>query len=90
MFTLFDLCVSSWCNGHADLLCIVPILTDDLRRVSVEQVGRKLAGERRRGMEPGCAGAEFLTRALLKSTLCLSFILVSEHSNDVHVVRVES
>ena len=90
LVTLLDLCVSSLRRGHANLLCIVPILTDDLRRVSVEQVGRKLAGERRRGMEPGCAGAEFLTRALLKSTLCLSFILVSEHGNDVRVVRVES
>ena len=29
--TLLDLCVSSLRRGHANLLCIVPILTDDLR-----------------------------------------------------------
>ena len=30
----FDLCVSSLRRGHANLLCIVPILTDDPRRES--------------------------------------------------------
>ena len=35
LFTLFDLCVSSLRRGHANLLCIVPILTDDPRRESV-------------------------------------------------------
>ena len=34
MLTLLDLCVSSLRRGHANLLCIVPILTDDPRRVS--------------------------------------------------------
>ena len=33
-FTLLDLCVSSLRRGHANLLCIVPILTDDPRRES--------------------------------------------------------
>ena len=32
--TLLDLCVSSLRRGHANLLCVVPILTDDLRRES--------------------------------------------------------
>ena len=32
--TLLDLCVSSLCRGHANLLCIVPILTDNPRRKS--------------------------------------------------------
>ncbi len=32
--TLLDFCVSSLRRGHANLLCIVPILTDDLRRGS--------------------------------------------------------
>ena len=32
--TLLDLCVSSLRRGHANLLCIVPILTDDPRKVS--------------------------------------------------------
>ena len=30
-FTLLDLCVSSLRRGHVNLLCIVPILTDDFR-----------------------------------------------------------
>ena len=34
LFTLLDLCVSSLRRGHANLLCIVPILTDDPRRDS--------------------------------------------------------
>ena len=35
IFTLLDLCVSSLRRGHANLLCIVPILTDDPRRESL-------------------------------------------------------
>ena len=31
LVTLLDLCVSSLRRGHANLLCIVPILSDDLR-----------------------------------------------------------
>ena len=38
LFTLLDLCVSSLRRGHANLLCIVPILTDDPRRESVLRV----------------------------------------------------
>ena len=34
LFTLLDLCVSSLRRGHANLLCIVPILTDDPGRES--------------------------------------------------------
>ena len=34
LFTLLDLCVSSLRRVHANLLCIVPILTDDPRRES--------------------------------------------------------
>ena len=34
LFTLLDSCVSSLRRGHANLLCIVPILTDDPRRES--------------------------------------------------------
>jgi hypothetical protein len=41
MFTLLDLCVSSLRRGHANLLCIVPILTDDPRRESNSPVARK-------------------------------------------------
>ena len=38
--TLLDLCVSSLRRGHANLLCIVPILTDDPRRESKLQSPR--------------------------------------------------
>ena len=34
VFTLLDLCVSSLRRRHANLLCIVPMLTDDPRRES--------------------------------------------------------
>ena len=34
IFTLLDSCVSSLRRGHANLLCIAPILTDDPRRES--------------------------------------------------------
>ena len=34
LFTLLDLCVSSLRRGHANLLCIGPILTDGSRRTS--------------------------------------------------------
>ena len=34
IFTLLDLCVSSLRRGHANLLCIAPILMDDPRRES--------------------------------------------------------
>jgi hypothetical protein len=37
MITLLDLCVSSLRRGQANLLCIVPILTDDPRRESKEK-----------------------------------------------------
>ena len=36
--TLLDLCVSSLRRGHANLLCIVPILTDDPREESTERI----------------------------------------------------
>ena len=34
LFTLLDLCASTLRRGHANLLCIVPMLTDDPRRES--------------------------------------------------------
>ena len=40
LVTLLDLCVSSLRRGHANLLCIVPILTDDPRRESTGQDSR--------------------------------------------------
>ena len=41
LFTLLDLCVSSLRRGHANLLCIVPILTDDPRRESKQQTAHR-------------------------------------------------
>ena len=34
LVSLLDLCVSSLRRGHANLLCIVPIMTDDPRKES--------------------------------------------------------
>ena len=42
LFTLLDLCVSSLRRGHANLLCIVPILADDPRGVPTTIVGKAL------------------------------------------------
>ena len=36
LFTLLKLCVSSLRGGHANPLCIVPMLTDDPRRESLK------------------------------------------------------
>ena len=43
LFTLVGLCVSSLRRGHANLLCIVPILTDDPRRESDSQISKSLS-----------------------------------------------
>ena len=54
MVTLLDLCVSSLRRGHANLLCIVPILTDDPRRESAMAAAagklREKAMEQERGV----------------------------------------
>ena len=42
MFTLLDLCVSSLRRGHANLLCIVPILSDDPREESAKTAPSRL------------------------------------------------
>ena len=42
--TLFDLCVSSLRRGHANLLCIVPILTDDPGRESNHKLQSQYTG----------------------------------------------
>ena len=47
-FTLLDLCVSSLRRGHANLLCIVPILTDDPRRESETKIQRERGREKER------------------------------------------
>jgi len=61
--TLLDLCVSSLRRGHANLLCIVPILTDDPRRES-DRPGFNLHGN---------VGAE----AICKSRPCVGEQFVS-------------
>ena len=45
LVTLLDLCVSSLRRGHANLLCIVPILSDDLRREAVRIFGTHIHGQ---------------------------------------------
>ena len=41
LFTPLDVCVSTLRRGHANLLYIVPILTDDPRRQSTETVRKR-------------------------------------------------
>ena len=54
LFTLLDLCVSSLRRGHANLLCIVPILTDDPRRESETPFAAiiRTGGRTRQGNHP--------------------------------------
>ena len=55
--TLLDLCVSSLRRGHANLLCIVPILTDDLRREStLDRRGLVLIGRMSCAARRWCSG----------------------------------
>ena len=37
LFALLDVCVSSLCRGHANMICIVPMLTDDPRGKSLSK-----------------------------------------------------
>ena len=53
LVTLLDLCVSSLRRGHANLLCIVPILSDDLRGESNKW---GFATIKRRIVKPGIRG----------------------------------
>ena len=43
LVTLLDLCVSSLRRGHANLLCIVPILSDDLLTMPRTKIGKSFA-----------------------------------------------
>jgi hypothetical protein len=68
MFTLIDLCVSSLRRGHANLLCIVPILKDDPRRESAGKMRcRRLASVvGRLGPCPHGARLQFANAAALE------------------------
>ena len=65
LFTLLDLCVSSLRRGHANLLCIVPILTDDPRRES-KHLGQRCA--------KGALG-KYVLSSIVSHSLSLSFSL---------------
>ena len=66
MFTLLDLCVSSLRRSHANLLCIVPILTDVPRKESTDFRFHRLLCPRVRsgGCQEirGCVGRRRLSR----------------------------
>ena len=47
LFALLDLCVSSLRRGHANILCVVQILTDDRRRESTRTAFRDYASKRK-------------------------------------------
>ena len=66
MFTLLDLCVSSLRRGHANLLCIVPILTDDPRRESKIRRASRLS--RTLAQLLLCCSRPWTGRALAKGT----------------------
>ena len=80
LFTLLDLCASSLRRGHANLLCIVPILTDDPRRESIFIVVCYLCFTRDRACTAGCSLRELAVDAhailLLVVDCCLSLIWI--------------
>ena len=63
--TLLDLCVSSLRRGHANLLCIVPILTDDLRRGSNRRISNAFEIHRRAATFQRCGFAVWIVYAAL-------------------------
>ena len=58
--TLLDLCVSSLRRGHANLLCIVPILTDDLRRGSSSRRNSRSPGFCENTQQPNTKNTMFV------------------------------
>ena len=72
LVTLLDLCVSSLRRGHANLLCIVPILLDDPRRESTGQSAKKVLTLLPPGITSATDGP-----SLLMSPCLLSFVLNS-------------
>ena len=80
LVTLLDLCVSSLRRGHANLLCIVPILTDDLRRESERHCPEQ---KRQSGRSTACVSVLFLLLlsvvvacfCFLEFLMCVLFVL---------------
>ena len=70
LFTLLDLCVSSLRRGHANLLCIVPILTDDPRRESKKDAIERRIVSRLRESDPK-NGLNEVTHSQSLQTKCL-------------------
>ena len=66
VFTLLDSCMSSLRRGHANLLCIVPSLTDDPRRESTREMWRLYRQTEKGGWKRGVG----LILVKMKITAC--------------------
>ena len=69
LFTLLDLCVSSLRRGHANLLCIAQILTDDPLRSSANTFEKHV-------LDKSCQTSGSPWVLLLASSLLLSIIII--------------
>ena len=63
LFTLLDLCVSSLRRGHANLLCIVPILTDDPRRESKQRTTKDCRQDRQNNQNTAAHNRELCQKS---------------------------
>ena len=84
LFTLLDLCVSSLRRGHANLLCIVPILTDDPRRESKKDaierriVRRVRESDRKNGLNEVTHSQSLQAKCLLDACWVLAGCLLED------------
>ena len=74
-YTLLDLCVPSLRRGHANLLCIVPILTDDPRRKPAFCCECHIV-----------CSISFLVQALKQCMVTVAVVIVSWSYDDILVV----
>ena len=73
LVTLLDLCVSSLRRGHANLLCIIPILSDDLRGESKKN-GFPISNEPSKKLEmQGCSRGTWLRDDTLAESRACSY-----------------
>ena len=79
LFRLLDVCVSSLRRGHANFLCIVPILTDDPRR---ESKSRQAFGALKQAGAPAERVSQLRPRTSRTSPLATASLQVANNGHD--------
>jgi hypothetical protein len=82
---LHFLCVSSLRRGHANILCIVPILTDDPRRESTKATLMKARVSEHCSL-PRMSACVFMARG----STTLSYHIISYHITSHHIISYHS